>query len=109
MGFIRHGGMEKVLLFFRPLKFCFPRNRNYEKEKSWVNVDAIDLNSQDPAIQQIDFFDFVPTCIKSYDCVVCMYGGTRRSGSEKFGKSEVVGSNEGGAGLGKGRFGLLFF
>jgi 25S rRNA (adenine2142-N1)-methyltransferase len=36
---------------------------------SWLDVLAIDVNSQHPRIQEIDFFDLVPTF--SYDVVVC--------------------------------------
>ena len=41
--------------------------RNYVKESKWIQVDAIDLNSQNPHIRQIDFFDFNP--VIDYDIV----------------------------------------
>eukprot|EP00730_Choanoeca_flexa_P010373 TRINITY_DN1766_c0_g1_i2.p1 TRINITY_DN1766_c0_g1~~TRINITY_DN1766_c0_g1_i2.p1 ORF type:complete len:298 (+),score=36.42 TRINITY_DN1766_c0_g1_i2:28-894(+) len=30
---------------------------NYDQEAKWLNTTAIDLNSQHPAVQQLDFFD----------------------------------------------------
>jgi 2-polyprenyl-3-methyl-5-hydroxy-6-metoxy-1,4-benzoquinol methylase len=35
----------------------------------WLNVRSIDINSQHPSIEEIDFFDIIPT--SSYDVVVC--------------------------------------
>ena len=35
----------------------------------WLNVRAIDVNSQHPSIEECDFFDIIPT--SSFDAVVC--------------------------------------
>lgn len=35
----------------------------------WLNVRAIDVNSQHPSIEECDFFDITPT--SGYDAVVC--------------------------------------
>ena len=36
----------------------------------WLQVDAIDINSRHPKIQQINFFDY-PIIENKYDCLVC--------------------------------------
>lgn len=39
------------------------------QQYSWLNVKAIDLNSQHPLIEECDFFSLVPN--KNFDVVVC--------------------------------------
>lgn len=43
---------------------------HYSKHRSWIDCQALDLNSMDPEVVKMDFFDFAPHCDAVFDVVV---------------------------------------